>query len=417
MSRQLLKLNCTRPEFTARIAAMRNLGIIAHIDAGKTTCTERILYFAGAQHSSGDVHDGTTTTDYDPDEQKRGITIKAACVSCGWNGHALNLIDTPGHIDFTVEVQRSLAVLDGAVVVFSAVQGVEAQSETVWRQADRFSVPRLCFVNKMDSLGANFLSVVEQIRSRLGGRPLPVQMPVGSEQSFCGVIDLVRMRQFCFAPESMGANVTESAVDEQYLEDARQRQQQLVALVADCDAEIGELFLSDKEPNALQLEGGVRRVCVKGAGFPVVCGSAYCYIGVQQLLDAVVAYLPSPLDRSVIGTDPEDLECPIERQADVAQPFAGLAFKTLHDNYGMLTLMRIYSGTLRKGDRVLNTRRNKNEKIERLYLMQADRAISIAEANAGQIVAVSGLRNTVTGDTLCFEAEPILLEAPSFRRR
>ena len=414
MAPRLLNSSCTRTELASRIALLRNFGIIAHIDAGKTTCTERILYFAGAQHKSGDVHDGNTTTDYDPDEQKRGITIKAACVSCEWLGHAFNLIDTLGHIDFTVEVQRSLAVLDGAVVVFSAVQGVEAQSETVWRQADRFGVPRLCFVNKMDSLGANFLSTVEQIRSRLGGRPLPLQMPLGQEQDFSGVIDLVRMRQFRFVRDSMGSEVIESAINEQFMEDARRRRQQLVEIAADVDAETGDLFLTNVEPDGMQLAAAVRRICLKGAGFPVVCGSAYCYIGIQQLLDAIVAYLPSPLDRSVSGTDPANPVRDIERQADVTQSFAGLAFKTLHDNYGALTLMRIYSGTLRKGDRVLNSRRNKGEKIERLYRMQADRAISIAEGNAGQIVAISGLRYTSTGDTLCSEDEPILLEAPSF---
>ena len=414
MSPRFLNSNCTRSELAARISALRNFGIIAHIDAGKTTCTERILYFAGAQHTSGDVHDGNTTTDYDPDEQKRGITIKAACVSCEWRGHAINLIDTPGHIDFTVEVQRSLAVLDGAVVVFSAVQGVQPQSETVWRQADRFGVPRLCFVNKMDTLGANFPNTVEQIRSRLGGCPLPLQMPLGQELEFCGMIDLVAMRQFRFVRESMGADIVESEIDKQFVDEASARRQQLVASVADADQEIGELFLADQEPDAAQLTAAVRRICLKGVGFPVVCGSAYCYIGIQHLLDAVVAYLPSPLDRCVNGTDPENPERVLERKADVTQPFAGLAFKTLHDNYGALTLMRIYSGILRKGERVLNVRRNESEKVERLYRMQADRAISIAEAGAGQIVAISGLRHTTTGDTLCSEDARILLEAPSF---
>jgi len=404
----------TQLESAARIARLRNFGIIAHIDAGKTTCTERVLYFSGAQHTSGDVHDGNTTTDYDAEEQKRGITIKAACVSCEWNGHALNLIDTPGHIDFTVEVQRSLAVLDGAVVVFSAVDGVEAQSETVWRQADRFGVPRLCFVNKMDTLGADFAGVIEQIRSRLGGRPLAIQMPVGNAQEFRGVIDLVSLRQFHFVRERKGAAMNESPIDAQFVEEARQRRQQLVENMADCDVELAELFLAEIEPDARQLRAALRRVCLNGAGFPVLCGSAYCYIGIQPLLDAVVAYLPSPLDRTVRGTDLDNLEQVLERRSALDQPFAGLAFKTLHDNYGALTLMRMYSGTLRKGQRVFNAGRNVREKIERLYRMQADRAVAIDEAFAGQIVAVSGLRQTNTGDTLCDEEQPILLEAPSF---
>jgi elongation factor G len=408
---KLKNINGRKPE---EIARMRNMGIIAHIDAGKTTTSERILYIAGAQHRSGDVDAGNTTTDYDPEERKRRITIKAASVCCEWLGHSINLIDTPGHIDFTAEVQRALSVLDGVVVVFSAVDGVQAQSETVWRQADRFGVPRLCFVNKMDRLGADFANVVEEIQTRLGARALPVQMPVGSALEFSGVIDLVQLFQVRFVKEKDRVQLIETPIEAVLVAEAQLRRRELVAVLADLDATMAEHFLNDHEPSAAELQAALRRVCIKGQGCPVLCGSAQQYVGVHQLLDAVVGYLPSPLDRTVHGSDPDCRDRLIERHADAAEPYAGLAFKTLHDSFGALTMVRVYSGTVTRGQNVLNTRTGLHERIERIYRMQGADAVALDQAIAGEIVAIAGLRETVTGDTLCDPSAPILLEAPAF---
>ncbi|MBI3829742.1 MAG: elongation factor G [Planctomycetes bacterium] len=394
---------------------VRNFGIIAHIDAGKTTTTERVLYYTGKQHKMGDVHEGNTTTDYLKEERERGITIVSAAVSCQWKEHSLNIIDTPGHIDFTAEVQRSLRVLDGACVVFSGVDGVEAQSETVWRQADRFGVPRICFVNKMDRVGADFWNVVGQIRDRLGARPLPIQMPVGKEDDFVGVINLITMRQFVFDKASKGAKITESDIAPQYAEEAARRHEELFHELADLDEQVGEVYLLEQKPTIEQIEAALRRVCIAGKGFPVLLGSAYHYIGVQRMLDAVLAYLPSPLDaRPTIGQDPEDAEKKIESKPSAKAPIAALAFKTLNDKFGDLTFIRIYSGTIKKGERLLNVRRDKKEKVDRLFIMHADDREPIDQATAGDICAVGGLKFTFTGDTLCEEDHPILLEPPSF---
>ena len=405
-----------RSEHLAAILRMRNIGIIAHIDAGKTTCTERVLFIAGAQHKSGDVDSGNTTTDFDPTERNRGITIKAALVSCQWNGHAICVIDTPGHIDFTVEVQRALSVLDGAVVVFSAVDGVQAQSETVWRQADKFNVPRVCFVNKMDRVGADFANVVSEIGRRLNAKALPLQSPVGSGQDFRGVIDLIAMRQFHFEAnaEGTGTRMVESAIEVELASEAARQRQQLFSTLADLDTEMAELFLNDTQPDAAQLVAAIRRVSVAGRACAVVCGTAQHYMGVQQLLDAVVAYLPSPAERTIHGSDPSCSERTIERQADPDGPLTGLAFKTLHDQYGALTMVRIYSGTLARGQAVFNPRLGRCERVERIFRLQGANVATLQSAMAGQIVALTGLRETRTGDTLCVESAPIVLEAPTF---
>jgi len=397
------------------LAKLRNFGIIAHIDAGKTTTTERVLYYTGKQHKMGDVHEGNTTTDYLKEERERGITIVSAAVSCRWKEHTLNIIDTPGHIDFTAEVQRSLRVLDGAVVVFSGVDGVEAQSETVWRQADRFGVPRICFINKMDRVGADMWNVVGQIRDRLGAKPLAVQMPVGKEHDYCGVINLITMKQYVFDKDSKGAKITESDVTAEYAEEAKQRHDELFHQLADLDEKIGEMFLLEQKPNVEDTQAALRRVCISGKGFPVLCGSAYHYIGVQRMLDAVLLYLPSPLDaKPTIGHDPEDHEKMLERKPSPKEPVSALAFKTISDKFGDLTFIRVYSGTIKKGDKLQNMRREKLEKVERLFLMHADDREPIDQACAGDICAVGGLKFTYTGDTLCDEKHPILLEPPNF---
>ncbi|MCW8131642.1 MAG: elongation factor G [Planctomycetota bacterium] len=399
----------------ANLSKVRNFGIIAHIDAGKTTTTERVLYYTGKQHKMGDVHEGNTTTDYLKEERERGITIVSAAVSCQWKEHTLNIIDTPGHIDFTAEVQRSLRVLDGACVVFSGVDGVEAQSETVWRQADRFGVPRICFINKMDRVGADMWNVVDQIKNRLGARPLPIQMPVGKEHDYCGVINLITLKQYVFDKDSKGAKVTESDVAPEMKEEADRRQTELFTELADLDEKMGELFLLEQKPTVDDFEKALRRVCIAGKGFPVLCGSAYHYIGVQRMLDAVLLFLPSPIDgKPIVGQDPEDPEKELSRKASAKEPVSALAFKTLNDKFGDLTFVRVYSGTIKKGDKFLNVRRDKKEKVERLFIMHADDREPIEQATAGDICAVGGLKFTYTGDTLCDEDHPILLEPPQF---
>jgi elongation factor G len=399
----------------AAILKLRNLGIIAHIDAGKTTVTERILFYTGKIHKMGEVHEGSTTTDYMPEERERGITITAAAISSSWQGYHINLIDTPGHIDFTAEVQRSLRVLDGAVVVFSGVDGVEAQSETVWRQADRYHIPRLCFINKMDRSGADIWPVVEQIKQRLGARVLVMQMPLGKEGDFRGVIDLLRMKQLVFDKASNGEKIIESEIDEPLLADAEKHHEELFHEIADLDHEIGEIFLNDQKPTFEQLHAALRRITLTGKAFPVLCGSAYHFIGVQPVLDAVVAYLPSPRDVGhIVGHDIEDHTQRIEREPYRNQPLAALGFKCLFDKHGDLTFVRVYSGVLKSGERVYNPVRQKRERIDRMYLMHADDREMVEEAGPGEIVAVAGLKFTYTGDTLCDEEKPISLEAMHF---
>jgi len=404
-----------RPNGANALLKTRNLGVIAHIDAGKTTVTERILYYTGKEHKMGEVHEGTATMDYMPEERERGITITAAATTCYWKGHRVNLIDTPGHIDFTAEVQRSLRVLDGAIVVFSGVDGVEAQSETVWRQADRYGVPRVCFVNKMDRVGADLEMVVRQIRERLGARAFVIQIPVGKEDGLRGVVDLIQMRQLVFDRESRGEKVTESEIDGNLLAEALRRHEELFHQLADADHEIGEIFLHDQRPTPEQLTDALRRVCVGGRGFPVLCGSAYHCIGIQPLLDAVVAYLPSPREAKLtLGHLPGHPDQVVERKHYRDQPLCALAFKTLFDKHGDLTFIRVYSGVLKSGEKVYNATRDRKERLDRLFLMHADERETVEEAGPGDIVAAAGLKFAVTGDTLCDEEHPILVESMKF---
>ena len=429
----------TAPTQNAHIQNLRNIGVTAHIDAGKTTFSERILYYTGKEHKMGDVHEGNTALDYDPEERARGITITAAATSCAWTCkrtntlYDINLIDTPGHVDFTAEVERSLRVLDGAIVVFSGVDGVEAQSETVWRQADRYGVPRICFVNKMDRVGAFYWDVVEQVKTRLGAKGYPIQLPVGKEDDFRGVVDLVYMRQYVFDKASLGKVFTDTEIDADLMEEAIKRREELFHLVADADDEMGAILLEGKEPSNDQLRAALRRITLTGKHFPIMCGSAYHYIGVQPVLDAVAFYLPSPNEtKPATGIIPGkkqkikvadettgeevEKEVPVEeiRRPLESEPFAGLAFKTLYDKHGDLTFVRVYSGVLKPGDRLDNPRRSKREKTGMLYLMHADERSKIESAGPGDIVAVAGLKHTYTGDTLCAEERPIVLEAMKF---
>jgi len=421
------------------IENLRNIGVTAHIDAGKTTFSERILFYTGKEHKMGEVHEGTATMDYDPEERARGITITAAATSCEWTCKRLNkkfeinLIDTPGHVDFTAEVERSLRVLDGAIVVFSGVDGVEAQSETVWRQADRYGVPRICFINKMDRVGADFWDCVNQVKTRLGAKGYPIQFPVGKEDDFLGVVDLIDMQQITFDKTSQGKKFVETPIAADQLDEAHKRREELFHLMADADEHIGSMLLEGKDPSNDEMRDALRRITLTGKHFPIMCGSAYHYIGVQPVLDAVVYYLPSPNEAlPTIGTIPgkkkkekvmdEVTGEEVERSVDVTEirkpldtePFAGLAFKTLFDKHGDLTFIRVYSGTIRPGDRLDNPRRGKREKAGQLYLMHAADRSKIDSAGPGDIVAVAGLKQTYTGDTLCSEEFPIVLEAMKF---
>jgi len=427
------------PAINTRILNLRNIGVTAHIDAGKTTFSERILYYTGREHKMGDVHEGNTVMDYDPEERARGITITAAATSCEWNCQRLNkvfeinLIDTPGHVDFTAEVERSLRVLDGAIVVFSGVDGVEAQSETVWRQADRYGVPRICFINKMDRVGADYWDCVLQVKTRLGAKGYPIQFPVGKEDDFRGVVDLVYMRQYTFDKASQGKKFTDTDIAPELMDEAKQRREELFHLIADADDEMGAVLLDGKEPENDQLRDALRRITLTGKHFPIMCGSAYHYIGVQPVLDGVAFYLPSPNEKIwPVGIVPgkkkmekvlnEETAEEEEKQVDVTEvrkpfetePFAGLAFKTLYDKHGDLTFVRVYSGTLKGGDRIDNPRRSKREKCGQLYRMHADQRAKVDSAGPGDIVAVGGLKFTYTGDTLCSEDRPIILEAMKF---
>jgi elongation factor G len=391
------------------LAAVRNLGILAHVDAGKTTVTERVLYLTGATHKRGEVHDGTTVTDFDPQERDRGITIFAAAVSCDWDGHRINLIDTPGHIDFADEVERSLRVLDGAVAVFDAVAGVEPQSESVWRQADRHGVPRIAFVNKLDRAGADLDTAVDSIRRRLHTVPLVVQLPIGREDGFTGVVDLLAMRALVWAD---GADTyAESDVPGDLLAEARRRRRLLEEAVAELHPAVLEEFCTGAPVSAATLAAALRDLTRSGEAVVVLCGSAYRNRGVEPLLDAVTAYLPSPLDvPAVRGTDGD---LPAERPADPAAPFAGLVFKVSATATGRLTYLRIYSGTLRKGDTVLDAGTRRNERIGRILRVQADRHAEMDKAVAGDIVAVVGPKAARAGATLCTPGAPLVLEPPT----
>ena len=393
------------------LANTRNIGIMAHIDAGKTTTTERMLYFTGKVHRIGETHEGSATMDYMVQEQERGITITSAATTCIWKGHRVNIIDTPGHVDFTVEVERSLRVLDGAVGVFCSVGGVQPQSETVWRQADRYGVPRIAFINKMDRVGADFFRGVNMIRERLDANPVPVQIPIGSEDTFSGIIDLLKMKAYTFEGESM----TEIEIPEEYMDQAEEHREAMIETLADFDDDLMELVLEGEEPTIEQLKKVIREATIAVKIFPVFCGSAFKNKGVRLLLDGVVDYLPSPIDVPAIsGWDPDNEEDTV-RESDDKGPFSALAFKIVTDPYvGRLTFFRVYSGTLSAGSYVYNSSKDKKERMGRLLQMHADKREDIDECYSGDILAAVGLKYTSTGDTLCCYEEPVVLESMDF---
>jgi elongation factor G len=395
------------------IERVRNIGIMAHIDAGKTTTTERVLYYTGINYKIGEVHEGTATMDWMVQEQERGITITSAATTCFWRDHRINIIDTPGHVDFTIEVERSLRVLDGAVAVFCAVGGVEPQSETVWRQADKYRVPRIAFINKMDRVGAEYERVTGEIRDKLKAKPLLLQIPIGSEEKFTGVIDLVTQKALIWDDDRLGANYREEPIPAELAETAKAHCDQLIETLSDHDDGIMEMFLEGKSPDVAQLKAAIRSAALKIEVIPVVMGSAFRNKGVQPMLDAVVEYLPSPLDLPPVVGKVEDGK-KAERWPRDDEPFSALAFKIMNDPYsGTLTFLRVYSGKLESASSVLNSTRGKRERIGRLVKMHANKREEITEVFAGDICAV-GLRETTTGDTLCDPAHPIILEAIEF---
>src|SRR3954451_9843553 len=411
----------------APLQAIRNIGIIAHIDAGKTTTTERILYYTGEIHRMGDVDKGSTTTDYLEEERERGITIVAAAITCRWKDPAgapitINIIDNPGHVDFTAEVERSLRVLDGAIVIFSAVEGVEAQSETVWRQATKYHVPRLCFINKMDRIGAEFERVFNEIDERLEGHPIPVQIPIGAGPEgtmgeFKGLIDLITMKALYYKTEDLGSIVTEAEIPDEIRPGAELWREKMLNALADFDEPFTEAYMAHLEGARLAVEeivAALRRATLTGRAQPVLCGSSFKYVGVQRLLDAVSAYLPSPLDKPpIVGHHPKK-GTEVRRKPDPGEPFCGLVFKITNDQHGDLSFVRVYSGQLKEGTRVYNPGRDKKENCSRLYHIRADEREKVALVSAGDIVGVVGLKESVTGDTLCDAAHPILLERIEF---
>ncbi len=401
------------------LAKTRNFGICAHIDAGKTTVTERVLYYTGKTYKMGEVHDGTATMDFLEEEQQRGITIQSAATTCPWShdgtDYTLNLIDTPGHVDFTIEVERSLRVLDGAVAVFDGKEGVEAQSETVWRQADRYNVPRICFINKMDKLGADFKYSFGSIRERLGANPVAVQMPIGQGETFEGIIDLIGMKAYYFSAEELGAKVEERDIPAELLDDAKQWHHDLVEKAAELDDQLTEKFLLDEDLTPQEIRGALRKGTIEHKVCPVLCGSALKYIGVQRLIDAVIDYLPNPTEVPEIqGTDIRDKTKKLSRPSNADAPFSALVFKVVSDQHGDLTYARIYSGTLAKGSRVLNANNGRREIISRIFEMHAKERIAREQAVAGQIVALVGLKNSITGETLCDPNDSIILERMEF---
>ena len=404
-----IKTDSPRKPDSKGLQAHRNIGIMAHIDAGKTTVTERVLFLAQRIHRTGEVHDGAATMDYLEEEQKRGITISSAATSCEWNGHSMNIIDTPGHVDFTIEVERSLRVLDGAIAVFDAVSGVEAQSETVWRQANRYGVPRICFINKMDRVGADFDAAVDSIKTRLGARPIPVQMPIGAEKEFEGVIDLVRMKYLKFMEDGQGRTYEEFEIPEEYSEDAQLRRGEMVEAAAEFDEELLDLFVEDEEcPEELVLSA-LRRGTLDMELTPVFVGSALKHKGVRFLLDGVVDLLPSPLDIPPVQGVHPDTDEPSEREAKIDASLSLMVFKTIAEQAGDLTFVRVYSGKLEKGVKLLNPRTGKYERIGRIVKMHANKREAIEFMGPGEIAAVVGLKTTSTGDTLCDDNDPILL--------
>jgi elongation factor G len=397
-----------------QLTALRNIGIIAHIDAGKTTVTERVLFYTGHTHRLGNVDEGTTVTDFMPQERERGITIQAAAITCDWRGHQINLIDTPGHIDFTAEVQRSLRVLDGGVVVFDAVAGVEPQSETVWRQADRYRVPRICFANKMDRVGADYWRTIQAIARRLGAHPVAVQMPIGAQSDFCGVVDLIEQKAILYCGAEQ-AEPTVADVPEELQTDVDRRREEMIERLAEADDDLAERYLAGEPLPPEELRAALRRATLANKAVPVLCGTALRNKGVQLLLDAVIDYLPSPLDvPPLAGTDPETDE-PVACRPDPNEPTVALVFKINTDPYiGRLAYLRVYSGAVRRGGALLNGNSQKRERIGRLVRMYADRREEVDEIRAGDIGAVLGLRGTTTGETLCAEERPVRLEEITF---
>jgi len=400
---------------------VRNIGIMAHIDAGKTTTTERILFYTGVNHKIGETHDGASTTDWMEQEKERGITITSAAVTCFWNKNQINIIDTPGHVDFTVEVERSLRVLDGAVAVFDAKEGVEPQSETVWRQADKYVVPRICFVNKMDKLGADFYFTVDTIVSRLGAKPLVMQLPIGSESDFVGVVDLVEMRALVWPGDSkgdvtMGAKYEVQDIPADLQEKAEEYRNRLLETVAETDDALLEKFFAGEELTIPEIKAAIRKLTVNNEIYPVLCGSAFKNRGVQPMLDAVIDYLPSPLDVPAIEAhNPRDEEQVIMRHADATEPFSALAFKVaVHPFFGRLTYVRVYSGRLDSGAQVINSTKGKKERIGKIFQMHANKEIPVDSVTAGNIYAVIGLKDTTTGDTLSDPDNQVVLESMTF---
>ncbi|MBI1898977.1 MAG: elongation factor G [Acidobacteria bacterium] len=401
---------------TVPLEQMRNIGIMAHIDAGKTTTTERVLYYTGRTYKIGEVHEGTAVMDWMEQEQERGITITSAATTCQWRDFHINIIDTPGHVDFTAEVERSLRVLDGAVAVFDAVAGVQPQSETVWRQADKYRVPRICFINKMDRVGADFFHAVDTIVDRLKARPLPIQIPIGAEDKFTGVVDLVRMKARVWRDETLGAEFDEVDIPADLADQAKLYHDRLVEAVAESDDALFAKYIEGQAISEGELMGGLRRATLAQKVFPVICGSAFKNKGVQNLLDAVVDYLPSPVEiPPVEGVAPDKPDQLIERKADDAEPLSALVFKIMTDPFvGQLAFIRVYSGKLTAGETVLNAARNRRERIGRLVKMHANKREEVQEVLAGDIAAAVGLRTASTGDTVCEDRHPIILESIEF---
>ncbi|MDX1683117.1 MAG: elongation factor G, partial [Phycisphaeraceae bacterium] len=401
------------------LTTTRNFGIAAHIDAGKTTVTERVLFYTGKTYKMGEVHEGTAVMDFLEDEQSRGITIQSAATTCPWERsgteYKLNLIDTPGHVDFTVEVERSMRVLDGAVVVFDGKEGVEAQSETVWRQADRYNVPRICFINKMDKMGADFAYSFGTIGERLGANAVAVQIPIGASDDFEGIVDLLEMKAYYFKAETQGADVEEKEIPEDLLEEAKKWRHDLVEQAAELDDELTEKYLMEEELTVEEIRGALRKGTLNREVVPTFCGSALKYIGVQRLLDGVIDYLPNPTQVPEIqGTNPDDKTDKMTRPHSEDAPFSALVFKVVSDSHGDLTYVRIYSGKIEKGQRVLNANNGSREIVSRIFEMHAKDRIAKDEAGAGEIVALVGLKNSITGETLCDQDNPIVLERMEF---
>ena len=399
---------------THQLEMYRNIGIMAHIDAGKTTTTERILFYTGKNRKMGETHEGAATMDWMEQEQERGITITSAATTCLWKGHRINIIDTPGHVDFTVEVERSLRVLDGSVTVFCAKGGVEPQSETVWRQADRYGVPRMAYVNKMDIMGADFYNVVNMMHERLKCHPVPIQLPIGSEDSFVGLIDLVEMKSYIYTND-LGTDIQVGDIPEDMRELAEKYRGEMIEAIAEEDESVLEKYLADEELTVEELKKGIRAATISNKLVPVLCGTSYRNKGVQKLLDAVVDYMPSPIDVPAIkGVHPSTGE-EMERHSSDSEPFSALAFKIATDPFvGKLCFFRVYSGSITTGSMVYNSTKDVRERFGRILLMHANHREDLEGVYAGDIAAAVGLKNTTTGDTLCFEQKPIILESMEF---